>query len=245
MKIQSSQINKDIAMDWTKLTSDPCDVPTREKIKIHLKERQHLYRGSLVSFFNDCAKDKEVLHIGCYEHDEKYYNSEKWKHKSINEAASECLGLDINSIGIQKMIESGYDAVCMDATSDSYIGKKFDIIVVGDVIEHLTNFSGLIEFCKRHLKIDGALIISTPNPFYIGSVLPAWLSGPMIANFEHTCWLSESTILEICRRHDIELESIYYPIGNSSKSYFISVIKRLTYSLRSFMLFTTIVYKIK
>lgn len=46
---------------------------------------------------------------------------------------------------------------------DLKIDKKFDYIILADVLEHLRNASDLLEYIKRFLKDDGEIIISVPN----------------------------------------------------------------------------------
>lgn len=41
--------------------------------------------------------------------------------------------------------------------------KRFDVIFIGEILEHLKNTEQLISECKRVLKSDGLLIGSTPN----------------------------------------------------------------------------------
>lgn len=236
---------RQLMINWNSYTNDPLDNNIKLKIYDYLTKLQAIYKGSLLEYFGNVASKKNVLHIGCVEHDELYMNLETWKHKIINDCSLTCIGLDINKIGIEKMNARGYPAICMDATSDNYLDQKFDIIIVGDVIEHLTNIGGLIKFCKNNLEDNGSIIISTPNPFYLGSVFAAWFKGPMIANFEHTCWLSESNILEICRRHDLSLVNIIYPTGKSTKNKIIFMIKKISFKLKSFFAFTCVVYEIK
>lgn len=45
--------------------------------------------------------------------------------------------------------------------------KTFDSITAGDVIEHLENPAQFLRECKRVLKNDGTLIISTPNAAFL------------------------------------------------------------------------------
>jgi SAM-dependent methyltransferase len=231
-------------MDWTKQTKDPLDRETNLLIKMHLRLISYVYPRDLLSLFVDEARDKDTLHIGCYEHDEKYLQSDAWKHKRIHEVSKSCIGLDINKQGVDHMNELGYTAVHADATSEISLGNNFDVIIAGDVIEHVENIGGFMNFNSRHLMQDGKIYISTPNPFYCQHVFSAWIGRPMIANFEHTTWVSESTMLEIARRSGLKLEKIIYPVGNSSKSYFLKTLKNLSFKLGSTMLFTTIVYQL-
>ncbi len=139
----------------------------------------------------------------------------------------------------------GYGAVHADATSEIDLGHLFDTIVLGDVIEHVENIGGLIKFSSRHLASNGFICISTPNPFFIGHVLSAWTNSPAVANFEHKTWISESTMLEVARRSKLNLDNIIYPIGKSHNNFLYKLLKIITYRLRSTMLFTTIIYRLK
>jgi hypothetical protein len=153
-------------MDWTKLVNDPLDQSTAQIIRGHLKSISTLYSGELVGYFCDIAKGNNVLHIGCYEHDEKYLKSKNWKHKRINDVAKSCTGLDINKTGVEHMKTLGYDAVHVDATSEIDLGQFFDTIIAGDVIEHVENIGGLIQFSLRHLSPNNYIYINTKPFFY-------------------------------------------------------------------------------
>jgi SAM-dependent methyltransferase len=232
-------------MDWTKLTSDPLKDDVCSAIRTYLRSISGLYSGGLVDLFCLVAKDSEVLHIGCYEHDINYLQSDNWKHRKIYKASKDCIGLDINKKGVEEVKKLGMPAVCCDATSNNYIGRLFDVIISGDVIEHVDNIGNFIDFNVRHILPNGVIYISTPNPFFIGFVRNAWTGGPMIANFEHTAWISESNMLEICRRKNLKLEKIIYPTGTSNANPIIRMIKKISFRMRSTSLFTSIVYVVR
>ncbi len=232
-------------MDWTEHTADPLDKNVATLLRSHLREISELYKNDLLSYFCEVSKSKNTLHIGCYEHDEKYLNSDKWKHKKINEVAQSCVGLDINEHGVAQMQDLGYEAIHADATSDLNLNRTFETIVAGDVIEHVDDIVGLMKFSSRHLSKTGSLYISTPNPFFIGHIKSAWINRPVIANFEHTTWISESTMLEISRRSGLVLDKIIYPIGNSHAMFLYKLAKIIAYRMNNSMLFTTIIYRLK
>ncbi len=55
------------------------------------------------------------------------------------------------------------------------LNKKFDTIIVGEILEHVENPSNLLRFCFNHLKKGGRLVLTTPNAIglqYIRS--PSW-----------------------------------------------------------------------
>lgn len=68
-------------MDWRKETNDPLDTRVVGGVRNHLRKISRLHDKDLLNFFCDVAKHRDTLHIGCYEHDEKYLKSPSWKHK--------------------------------------------------------------------------------------------------------------------------------------------------------------------
>ena len=43
------------------------------------------------------------------------------------------------------------------------LGRKFDVIVTGEILEHLPNQGLFLENAERHLKKKGVQILTTPN----------------------------------------------------------------------------------
>ncbi|TCP29372.1 class I SAM-dependent methyltransferase [Sphingomonas sp. BK235] len=232
-------------IDWTAKTDDPLDAGMRRQLEAYLRGISKIVDRSLLSYFREAAAGRDVLHIGCCEHSAKYMSVDGWKHRAIAETARSLLGVDINAPAVEAMRQLGYDVVLADATGDTDIGKRFDCVIIGDVIEHVSDLEGLLRFADRHLTPDGILVISTPNPFFVRHVTRAWFSRPMIANFEHVSWVTESNIIELVRRTGMSLEQIVYPVGNSSSNRSIALLKRLSYRIAGTALFTTNVYVIK
>ena len=229
-------------MDWTQVTDDPLDPEVRGSIEAYIKRISAVVDASLESYFSDAAAGRSVLHVGCCEHAAKYMQAAGWKHRSMAERADRLLGVDINEPAVSAMRELGYEVVCADATSDTDLGERFDRVIIGDVIEHVGDLEGLLAFSARHIKADGEIVISTPNPFFARHVLTAWFRRPMIANFEHVSWVTESNMLELTRRAGLTLKAIHYPVGNSHRSGTKKLIKNLGYKIIGTALFTTNIY---
>ena len=95
-------------------------------------------------------KDKDVLDLGCVNHDSKLKDDPLWVHGFLNKNC-DVLGVDILWEGIKDLFKDGYNVVCGDAENIN-LEKKFDVIVAGELIEHLSNQGLFLNNCRRHLK---------------------------------------------------------------------------------------------
>ena len=60
-------------------------------------------------------------------------------------------------------LEKGSDYKA-DLNKPVNIKKKFDVIIAGELIEHIENTGIFLENVNRHLKPDGIFFLTTPNP---------------------------------------------------------------------------------
>lgn len=191
-------------MDWTKLTTDPCNAMTQKHMHQFLQSIRQSKKTDYMSWLLEKVKGRSCLDIGAVEHDLSYTERPSWKHKQLKDVCSELTGVDILAEPVLELNKRGYDIRLCDATSDTYLGKKFDIVVLGDVIEHVSNPINLLHFAARHLKPGGEIITKTPNPYYIDNIKSA-IKNKVFVNFEHLAWYSPTMALEIGRRSECNL----------------------------------------
>lgn len=144
-------------MDWTKTTDNPVDAEMHKTILEYLVKIRNFKDLTQKDWIINEVKNKKVLDIGIAEHDISHMNRPNWKHKYIRDNAEYCLGLDIIEPLVIELNKRGYNVVHMDATSDENIGELFDIINIGDVIEHVNDPIKLMMFAKRHLAPNGKI----------------------------------------------------------------------------------------
>jgi len=157
------------------------------------------------------CKDRVVLDIGSVEDPELIRESYPWwLHKQIKSVASEIVGVDIYQKGVEKLREKGYNIIVGDAVAID-LGRKFDVIVAGEFIEHISNHGLFLDNMRKHLKDDGILILTTPNLFALRYQLRNLITGKVMPEKEHVCWFEYFTLKELCERHGFILrESFYY-----------------------------------
>lgn len=196
--------------DWHKVSNDPMNQKAHQEMSAFLMSILYSYEGSRLDLLKKFSTEKSVLDIGAGEHDPSYF-SDNWEHQHIASAAKKCTGLDIEQHLVDFYNEKGFNFICMDATSNVDMGDRFDFIFCGDVIEHTNSPVDLILFIKRHLTSAGSALITTPNPF--SNFIKNWHAKSgydfFQANLEHTCWITTTTMNEICRRTNMTLHGIH------------------------------------
>ncbi len=98
------------------------------------------------------------------------------------------LGIDIHSGYAQQVTDMGVAFLEADIATSDLGGQKFDVILMGDVIEHVVDAKAALENVKRLLTPGGLLWLSTPN--YEGAWTralktadPMWMEGEHIHYF--------------------------------------------------------------
>lgn len=175
-------------------------------------------------------KGKTVLDIGCV--DARPDGKKKYKstglHQFLNEHASQLIGVDTDQDGVKQMQKDGYNVIEANA-EDMNLGRRFDCIVAGELIEHLSNQGLFLKTMKRHLVENGALIITTPNAFSIVSFWRILRKNKVKVHEEHTCWYDPITVEQLLRRYSFEIEEILFT--NKSKWYLKKYFYKMKYQI--------------
>ena len=129
--------------------------------------------------------------------------------RRISEINPNVLGVDVDAEGVAALVEEGYRVECADVQTMD-IGRRFDTIVGGEIIEHLEDPGRFLRNMRRHLKREGTLILSTPNPFYVKQRWKIWRSGRPRVHAGHTCWFDPLTLDHLLRRTGFEPFDAYW-----------------------------------
>jgi SAM-dependent methyltransferase len=150
-----------------------------------------------------------VLDIGCAGHGGNMSRG-GWLHARIQEVATKCLGVDVNEESAKKVKEYGFEVLCFDvllgrcAAKDVFGEAQFDVVVAGEVIEHLRDPMMLLEVASVALKDGGKVILTTPNPYaphrvFSGRTRYAW------ENVDHLFYIFPSGVVEMAERTGFRL----------------------------------------
>jgi 2-polyprenyl-3-methyl-5-hydroxy-6-metoxy-1,4-benzoquinol methylase len=141
--------------------------------------------------------------------------SDQWLHAPLDSESNRCLGIDIDKTGIKKMQQQSYDVTVGDA-QDFVLDETFDVIVAGEIIEHLTNPGGLFKSSKEHLCDGGLLIITTPNPFALVRFFTYISPFHDFQVFkEHVSWFDRTTLKQFAKRYNFIETDYHFPVADS------------------------------
>ncbi len=113
-------------------------------------------RGALLNKY--IGINKNVLDLGCRNGILTQYFA---KNNNV-------LGVDIDKNALEKasnMLKIDTLVIDLNSNWQELDGKKFDVIVLGEVLEHLYFPGDVLEKIKKYLNDDGIFIGSVPNAF--------------------------------------------------------------------------------
>lgn len=167
------------------------------------------------------VRGRKVLDLGCVRHTLDETEKTHWLHGIIRAEARSVIGVDYLQDAVDKLLERGYNVVCANVETME-LGDVFEVIVAGDLIEHLNNFGLFLERVRAHLADDGIAVMTTPNPVNLLRYISVLVRGEAGANPEHTCWFTEQVLRQLVARYDLEISDVayiddtyqYYPQSN-------------------------------
>lgn len=161
-------------------------------------------------FIATLVRRKKVLDVGCVDHTAQTEMKETWLHRRVAESASSVLGIDILEDDVRQLAAKGYRVVCGDAMTVD-LRDQFDVIIAGELIEHVDNPGQFVANMRRHLTHDGTLVLTTPNPFYALHFLEFTFSSPYKRwNPQHVAWFCFFTVENLLRRRGMYLDECIY-----------------------------------
>ncbi len=133
-------------------------------------------------------------------------------HDNLNKVTTELYGIDLDADSLKIMKdELGFDNLYVgdvQKLESVNLNKEFDIVLAGDLLEHITCPGAMLDGVKRFLKPDGKLVISTVNAFGLHFQIRRWL-GRYVEHFEHVCFYSPETLVNLFERHGYVVEDMY------------------------------------
>jgi predicted TPR repeat methyltransferase len=163
------------------------------------------------------AKGKNVLHLGAVgctlgSVEDKVAFARNSIHGLLTRI-SNCVGVDIDESGVSALREAGIfdNIVAADVqalTREEIPLERIDLIVAGDIVEHLSNPGLMLDTIFRLSDAATLFVVTTPNamglPNFARYFLGRWVDGP-----DHVCAFSEFTLKNLLSRHGWGVTRLY------------------------------------
>lgn len=182
-----------------------------------------------VEFIKGLVRDRKVLHLGCTNHP---YTEDSIKngmllHFELEEIAREVYGFDFEESGLDLLEKAGSRNLFqadLEHLEDVALNETFDIIVGGEMIEHLSNPGLFLQGIRRFMRDETRLVITTVNAYCALRFLIYGLRGKGGRNEpvhpDHVSYYSFRTLNLMLERHGLKLKEFhFYDIGKEHRTF--------------------------
>ncbi len=158
------------------------------------------------------TRDRSVLHLGCAG-DFLSAGDTACLHVQISRRARDLWGVELDRNALQQVQQwlpedpegrFRYFQGDVEDLSDLPIHRTFDTVLVGSIIEHLSNPGRMLSGIRKHVAPDGRVLVVTPHVFGLLQFMRVAFRRTEAVHPQHTSWYSISTLTELCRRHGLE-----------------------------------------
>ena len=153
-----------------------------------------------VSYIRQLTAGLDVLDVGCAgtKAHGRIPHPSTTLHQAITPVCRSLTGVDSDAEGIRLMEQEGFTVHCFDITSMD-LKRTFDIIIAGEVIEHVVNPGLALQNLGKHLRHQGRLVITTCNPFYYRQQSKILRHGSIQVHRKHVAWYDPLTMIVMLR----------------------------------------------
>lgn len=172
---------------------------------------------------------KKVLHLGCtnWPYTNEAIEDGSLLHARIAAVSSELYGFDADKAGLEILKEKGFSNLYsgnLEQLDSLELEETFDVIIAGEMIEHLNNPGLFLSGIKRFLASDSKLIITTVNAYCAMRFLIYGLRGKggiaEPVHPDHVSYYSLSTLKLLIERNDLEIaDFLFYDLGTEHRPY--------------------------
>jgi SAM-dependent methyltransferase len=182
-----------------------------------------------VEFIKGMCAGKKVLHLGCtnWPYTREAIENNMLLHFDLEKVAAELYGFDYDQQGLDVLAEAGtrnlYRAD-LEKLDEVDLHETFDVIVAGEMIEHLNNPGLFLKGVQRFMNPETQLIITTLNA-YCGMRFAIYaLRGKGGAvepvHPDHVAYYSYSTLKLLVERQNLHIdEFLFYDIGSDHRQF--------------------------
>lgn len=176
------------------------------------------------AFIRERCSGKRTFHIGCanWPFTEALLDARKLLHVDLEPICSRLAGVDIEEEAIELMQRRGVDNV-FAADSSTFdriveqLGWTPEIVLVGEVLEHVEAPGMLLKDCARCMTAETALLITVPNALSLKGVLHVMLGHEKV-HHDHVAYYSYANLCQLASRCNLWIsEALTYRSSSTSR----------------------------
>lgn len=176
-----------------------------------------------VEFIKKMCIGKKVLHLGCtnYPYTEDSIQKNMLLHHELKTVAKTLHGFDFDRAGLDILEKSGEENLHfadLEKLEDVELDETFDVIIAGEMIEHLSNPGLFLRGIKRFMDEKTDLVITTINAYSGMRFFIYGLRGrggerePV--HPDHVAYYSYKTLSMVINRENLEIKDfLFYDVG--------------------------------
>jgi len=182
-----------------------------------------------VDFIKKMCVGKKVLHLGCtdYPFTKQMIENKMLLHFELEKVAEELYGFDFDQKGIDVLRNSGGTNLFqadLEKLEEVDLNKTFDVIIAGEMIEHLSNPGLFLQGIKRFMNDKTDLVITTINAYCALRFIIYSLRGKGGENEpvhpDHVAYYSYKTLNLILQREKLNVkEFLFYDVGPEHRQF--------------------------
>jgi SAM-dependent methyltransferase len=173
------------------------------------------------------CRGRRVLHLGCtnwpYTADSLRHGT--LLHDTLRGVATRVVGFDADADGLAALAALGVPDLHradLERLDEVALDETFDVVVAGEIIEHLANPGLFLSGVRRFLRPDSRLVITTVNAY--GGLRTALYATRGRGGIrepihpDHVAYYSYATLGGLLRRHGYRIEEwSFYDIGREHR----------------------------
>ncbi len=182
-----------------------------------------------VEFLKKVCRGKKVLHLGCtdYPFTKNSIENNMLLHFELEKAAKELYGFDFDQKGIDILREAGginLFRADLEQLEDVALNETFDVIIAGEMIEHLSNPALFLRGIQRFMSDETKLVITTINAYSAMRFVIYALRGKGGINEpvhpDHVAYYSYKTLSLVLNREKLEVNDFFfYDLGPEHRQF--------------------------
>jgi SAM-dependent methyltransferase len=180
-----------------------------------------------MAYVVDSARGRRVLDCGvvgetCDETDARVEAIVSSLHFRVVDAARAAVGVDYASDAVARLRERyprlDLRACDVETIDVALAGEEpFDLVILGDLVEHLGNPGRALDAVRNVLTADGSLLVTTPNAFGLPNIL-RFAAGRYREGDDHVASYSKFTLGNLLRRHGFRVERVLTALDRPPRS---------------------------